>query len=307
MKKLIKNERGAVIVLVAFYMTVVIGLLALVVDAGSLYLEKSRLQKGVDLAVLAGMQNLPDLPERALSAASNVALANDLKENEVAFSIRENGTILAATAKRNVSFTFARALGFSDQIVTASAKGRVGSLTGVKGALPLGAYGNQMFTFGERVTLRVGPGSQEAGTFGALELSGGGASDYERDLTRGFAGVLSIGDVILTRSGTVANPTFRAIDARKKECPYHRAGKTPTYKDHPDNCPLVGIIPIFKEMVPNDFSRVQIVGFGSFFIEDVGRANEGAPITGRFIRYSFSGDFAPELNPYGAYAYKLVE
>lgn len=302
-----KNEQGAVIVLVAIYMTIVMGLLALVIDAGSLYLEKSRLQKAVDLAVLAGMQNLPDQPTRALEAAQTTARANELLSNEVTIAIREEGAVLHAEAERLVPFTFAKAIGFSSQVVTASATGRVGSLSGVRGALPLGAYGNQVFKFGERVTLRVGAGGSDIGAFGALQLSGSGAPEYEKDLREGYAGLLSIGDIIETRSGVIAQRTENAISARRAACPYIQQGRTPTHLDHPDNCPLVTIVPIYREVIPNNFSTVQIVGFGSFFIESVGRPNENSPITGRFIRYSFSGDFSPELSPYGAYSYKLVE
>ncbi|MDG5788471.1 pilus assembly protein TadG-related protein [Evansella sp. AB-P1] len=307
MKKFKKDEKGAVLVLVALFMTVVLGMLALVVDAGSLYLEKSRLQKGIDLAVLAGMQNLPDRPQAALDAATRVANENGLSGNELSITLQEGGTVFYGEGQRTVPLTFAKVLGFHEQVVQASAKAQVGSLAGVQGAVPLGAYGNRTFSFGTQVTLRVGSGGNDTGAFGALELSGQGASEYEKDLTEGYSGILSIGDIVETRSGTIANPTFRAIGERRKDCPYHQVGKIPTYMDHPDNCPLVVIIPIYKEVVPNDFTKVQIVGFGSFFIDSVGRANEGAPITGRFIRYSFSGEFTPEINPYGAYAYKLVE
>ena len=45
MKQFWKREDGAIILIVALGMTVFLGCLALVVDMGSLYVEKSRLQK----------------------------------------------------------------------------------------------------------------------------------------------------------------------------------------------------------------------------------------------------------------------
>ncbi|MBB5173479.1 Tad domain-containing protein [Texcoconibacillus texcoconensis] len=303
MKKFIKNEKGSVVVLVALYMTVMMGLLALVIDGGSLYLERSKLQKGVDLAVLAGMQNLPENPSRAMEAAEDVAYSNELADREVSIQLQDDGTSLYAEANRNVSFTFAKVLGFSDQDVSATAKAQVGSLSSVQGAIPLGAYGEKTFSFGDQIEMKVGPSSSDTSFLGALRLS----NDYEGDLKRGHQGTLSVGDVVSPEPGNMARPTQRAIETRMNNCPYHQQGKQPTHLDHPDNCPLVVIVPIYREVTPGNFDRLEIVGFGSFFIDSVGRVNEGAPITGRFIRYAFSGEFSPVINQYGAYAYKLVE
>ena len=47
------DERGAVLVWVALMLTVLIGVGALVIDAGALYTEKRQLQNGADAAALA--------------------------------------------------------------------------------------------------------------------------------------------------------------------------------------------------------------------------------------------------------------
>lgn len=57
--KLIKNEDGSTLVLVALLMVVLLGFAALVVDVGNLYLTKTQLQNAADAAALAGAQELP--------------------------------------------------------------------------------------------------------------------------------------------------------------------------------------------------------------------------------------------------------
>ncbi|MBU8908040.1 TadE/TadG family type IV pilus assembly protein [Desertibacillus haloalkaliphilus] len=304
MKKQLQNDQGVVIVIVALMMTGVIGFLALIIDGGMMYLEKSRLQKAVDHAVLAGMQNLPLREDRALAAANEIAYGNGVLPSELTISLSDDHTVLRAEARRAVPLFFAGALGFSDPTVSASATAQVGSLSSVRGAIPLGAYAARPLTFGDEVQLKVGSAGTDTSFFGALQLSGSGSSNFENDLTRGYQGTLSVGDILMTESGNMARPTERAIQERFRGCPYH---KTPTYLDHPDDCARVVVIPIYKEVTPGDFSRVRIEGFGSFFINHVGRVNEGAPITGVFLEYSYSGEFSTEITNYGSYAYKLVE
>ena len=55
---LCKEQKGAVKILVALSMFMLIGFTAFVVDVGSLYYEKSSLQKSLDAAVLGGAQLL---------------------------------------------------------------------------------------------------------------------------------------------------------------------------------------------------------------------------------------------------------
>ena len=56
--KLLRNQSGNVLIMVAFLTVILFGMTALVVDAGMLYREKSILQKTVDSATLAGVQFL---------------------------------------------------------------------------------------------------------------------------------------------------------------------------------------------------------------------------------------------------------
>ena len=77
MKRLsLKDESGATVVIVALFMVVLLGFAALAIDGGRLYLEKSRLQKALDAAVLAGAQELRSSPDKAKSIAIDTAQKN---------------------------------------------------------------------------------------------------------------------------------------------------------------------------------------------------------------------------------------
>lgn len=64
------NESGQVLVLAALGMTMMLVMVALVVDIGKAYLVQRQLQAGVDAAALAGAQFLPD-PTEATNAAQD--------------------------------------------------------------------------------------------------------------------------------------------------------------------------------------------------------------------------------------------
>lgn len=52
------QESGSTIIIIALAMTALLGLTALVVDVGYLYIERSRLQNAADAAALAGARDL---------------------------------------------------------------------------------------------------------------------------------------------------------------------------------------------------------------------------------------------------------
>lgn len=68
-KKVVGEEKGSVMIMVVLALVVLIGFIGLVIDGGSLYLTKSRLQNAADAAALAGAQDLP-----TAGTAANVAV-----------------------------------------------------------------------------------------------------------------------------------------------------------------------------------------------------------------------------------------
>lgn len=297
-KRLEKEEKGSVVVLFALAMVVFLVFFALVADGGNLYAEKRKLQKSADFSALAGVQNLPQRPDKAHQAAVYTAEQNNLTSSKVSFN--STNTIITVEAEKTVPLFFANTLGFSDPKIQVRSKARIAPLTSRKGVIPLGVQSTFPLSFGTRVKLKVGP-ADTSSEFGALALSGTGASNYEHDLTYGYSSAISVGQTIPVQTGNIAGPTQKAIQKRMMDCPYHGAA---TYLDYPDNCPLVVAVPVYQN---NGSGFVKVVGFASFFLESVGPINEGSPIIGRFLRSVYQGESSDTNADFGAYSIKLVK
>jgi uncharacterized membrane protein len=71
LKSLLANERGNVLVLTASGMVFVIGMVAMVVDVGSFYYQKRRLQTAADMAAMAAGSDVANASAAALAALSS--------------------------------------------------------------------------------------------------------------------------------------------------------------------------------------------------------------------------------------------
>lgn len=117
-----KKEEGQVLVLFALMLVVLLGIAALVIDAGMLHLTKSKMQIAADAAALAGAQDLPN-------STSAINTAKDFSELNGAAKITTFVTTpykgdsykIEVVCTKNVQYSFARVLGLSDADVSARA------------------------------------------------------------------------------------------------------------------------------------------------------------------------------------------
>ncbi|WP_157842663.1 MULTISPECIES: TadE/TadG family type IV pilus assembly protein [Bacillus] len=301
MKKIWKQEDGAVIVLVALFMTILLGCVGLVVDMGSIYLEKNRLQKMVDAAVLAGAQELPDSFDRARTAVAKTITLNGGDPSNFHTSTNELNTVLEVTGSTVGTFYFATLFGVTGPDIVASAKVTLHALTSGKGAIPLGISKDQNLSFGTHQVLKVSESA--SGNFGALALTGTGARLYETDLTYGYQHELNVNDVLNTETGRMANPTVRAVESRINKCPQA------TYENYLPDCARVVLIPVIEpvEISSNQIKQVKVIGFATFFLEAVSSTSDGAEVSGRFIQFTKEGGTSSVQPNYGTYGMKLSE
>jgi Flp pilus assembly protein TadG len=297
--KRIFNEDGAAAVLVVFGMTVFIGIIALVLDMGSLYLEKNRLQKIVDAAALSGAQELPLSISKSQQEANKTIVLND--EDPNLFQVESSETKIQVTGRKKGQLFFANALGIENPIVEATARVELFSLSSGIGAIPLGVQPTMDLTYGTMQTLKVSDSA--TGNFGAIALTGPGAKDYETDLTNGYGFEIKVNDILNTQTGQLAGPTKRAVESRLSLCP------NSTYMSYPSNCARVVLIPVFEPVQTNQnqIKQVKVVGFASFFLEGVSSTSQGAEVTGRFINAVHNGESDSNLTNYGAYSFKLTQ
>ena len=94
-----KKQHGAVAILVGFTLFILIGMLALVIDLGHLYLAKTGLQNGADAAALAD-RNISDIP----GFSSPGAIRGDPKDNDTFFFICFAYNITLGKGKKGSDF-----------------------------------------------------------------------------------------------------------------------------------------------------------------------------------------------------------
>lgn len=148
-----RGDGGAVAVLVALLMVVLVGMAAFVIDTGALYQERRELQNGADAGALAIAEDCASgALECVLSVATGTAnsyadrnaddLAADASivrlEGGMASGLVEvrTTTVEAATGADSVAFRFAQVLGFSGETVSANATAQWGAVGGAA-SLPL--------------------------------------------------------------------------------------------------------------------------------------------------------------------------
>lgn len=113
------DEKGAVLVLFAIVFVVILGMVAIVVDAGIVYLNRSQMQKAVDAAALAGGMRLPDQNEAA-GAAVEYGGMNGIRDTDT-LQVTFPGRRVRVRAERDVRLFFAPVLGIRTMHVTAQA------------------------------------------------------------------------------------------------------------------------------------------------------------------------------------------
>lgn len=117
-RRLFKDEDGAVVVIVALALVVLLGCMALVVDAGVMYVNRSNMQNVADAAALAGAQDLPN-KVNAEATAFFYAAQNGVPDPVVNTPYKGNSRKIEVTCTRTVPYMFARVIGFEDAVVSA--------------------------------------------------------------------------------------------------------------------------------------------------------------------------------------------
>lgn len=267
------SQRGAILlpfILAASSFCVVMGG---IVESTLMLHARNRMFNDAESALLASANLYAENQDEAeLNNIMKTQYANsnflDATATNLDFSLIGDGILLINTSK-SIPFLFLP----DDLSVTANLAATVPQPAGsVIGAAPLAVedpVGG--FDIGVEYVIKDGGGAGYNGNYGALSLSGSGASDYENDLTYGYDGTISVGDLLTTKPGNMNGPTSDAIE--------YRLG-TPS----PDDDVLIVII---TDDTPQGRDTITVKGFAAFRVTGV--TKKGA-ITGEFIAYKTSAD-----------------
>ena len=278
-----KRSSGQVLMLFAIAMVALMAVIALVFDFANLYLQQMRLQTATDSAALAGASYLPTQTSDAQSTARSYALSNGVTAAEVqSIVVAGDSNSLTVTTSRNVPAYFAQVLGFKRFTVNASATAGVQTIgKNVSGAMPVGLDDSTPYTKGEVITLhggQVGPGN-----WGSLALGCTGASCLQANLTNGYSGQLSVGDVVNTEPGATKGPVQKAINDRISNGLAADPGGT--WSEHTLTDPRAALVPLVTWGGVNGSATVPISAFAEVWITSV----SGLDISVVFIAQVVSG------------------
>jgi Flp pilus assembly protein TadG len=280
-----KNERGQAIVLMVLSLAVLMGMSALVLDAGAWFRTDRRLQATADAAALAGAQQLPNAGA-AKTMAMDYANNNggDVKgaDIQVTSMFNTNDTISVKAAKNQPGF-FSRVLGVDSADIASTAKARMDSPLKARYVAPMvvscdhplikNCDGKGKPKFQTDTTMdfdKMGA----PGAFGMLNLEGGkgtpGSSDEAEWILHGFDKYLDIG---IYRSDPGAKFSSQnvngALDLRLN---------------------TVLLFPVFKTLtLTGQNAEYDIIGWIGFHLTGVKVAGNNATLTGYFTEYIAQG------------------
>jgi hypothetical protein len=137
------NESGQSLLMLAVFLIGVLGMLALVLDGGSIYLVRRRMQNAADAGALAAARELA--LEHGEAAARTAAEEYAIYRNgadRADISFEDEGTTVWVTAHKDLSMSFAVILGIDEVTVIArAAAGTFGGIKETKGILaPIALY-----------------------------------------------------------------------------------------------------------------------------------------------------------------------
>ena len=124
LKKLLYDDKGQALVLVAITLTVLLGFAALAIDYGYLSHQKRKLQNAADAAALAGVQELSENKNDTVhEMAKEYAIENvsELIDGEVISLVQNDNKEVKVTVSNNYDTFFGKVLGINNKVITASA------------------------------------------------------------------------------------------------------------------------------------------------------------------------------------------
>lgn len=325
------NNKGAISILIALSMVVLMGFAAISIDVGWMLHHKSELQNSADAAALAGAIELPD-KEESKTVVEKYMIDNELGEDRTGITVNHTGDRtyvntagegsfyfdtkfegehkVIITAHKPIDYFFARIFNKYDGIVCVKSKAIIAPVRNVLGGLrPFGVV-ESAWEPDQQVVLKTGAPNEYSGNFYALALKKNEAGEiicggnvYKEMIIDGCPTPYAIGDTVTTETGNMVGPTKSGVEELIKQCNHSPKCTSLSYQLE---CPRVVLIPLVDTIDVNGRKEITIVGFGQFFVEDVDNKAGHTEITGRFIKKVTPGEMDPDAEDFGAIGVRLV-
>lgn len=312
MMRLHKTKKGAISIIVAISMVVLLLFAALVIDIGMIAVNKSKLQNACDAAALAGAQELPFDTTKAEAMARQYAAENGVEDKYIGVSFSDSNSKITVTAENKpVEFFFAKVVGISEGEVSAKASAINAPISKYgTGLRPFGVEESEVkpFITGKIVILKVGADENYKGNFGPVALNDkSGASVYQDSIINGSNKRHYVGEKIPTETGNMVQATLKGVQELLDGCNH-----TPlcTSTNYNSDCTRIITVPLVNTMEVAGCKEITITGFAKFFLEEVvkKKGNNGhIEIKGVFMEEIDAGGIDTSQPDYGLRGVKLVE
>ncbi|QZY55407.1 Tad domain-containing protein [Crassaminicella profunda] len=300
-KNLFSEQRGSTLVFFSLLLVIILGMIGIALDGGTLFVTKVHLQKTANAAVLSGAQELFNNETTITNIVDTILYEHDEQNSLDTLTIEMNNKV-TLHLKKTVTLSFLSLFGFEKTPVEVRATAKVVSMGRGRGAAPLGIDDSIPLEFYKSYKLKVDQTEVSAGNFGILALEGPGAKTYEDNLRNGYSGEIKVGDMIETQTGNIAGKTRTVINERINACT-HQIGDL-----HHRDCSRILLVPVYTphNFTSNQLKIVKVTGFAYFYILEPMTIYDTS-VTGMFIERVGTG-FGDENNiNNGAYTVKLTK
>ncbi|MEH7245302.1 Tad domain-containing protein [Neobacillus niacini] len=295
MKIIWKNQQGSSMVLVACLLIFICGISALVVDIGTVYVEKGNLQKTLDAAALAGASELMVSENKAENTAIDIASKNKLTITASDIDTASNFIEIKKTVEADL--TFARIVGIETMDVPAIAKAQLkGGLSGREGIVPVAIPRDKLpdpsDPFPEfPLNFQPGKGNDEEnssikGNFGYLSIDGTGGNVLRNNIINGADLEVSEEMYEYTQTGLSWGNVKAGFQERiNQDLSNPDCSK---YETADSSCSRVILVPIVESFTDvSGKTMVEITGFASVWISKI----TGHTVQTQFIETITFGEF----------------
>ncbi len=293
----ILSNKGNVSIILCLLITVLLAICAYVIDIGMLYVEKAKLSNAIDSAALAATLELPKDDTKAKAVAVDYLQKNNVDPNQTMISIGSDHKSIQIEGAKNVRHLFAPIIGIKSNNVMARTKAIIAPVKSVKGGIRPFAVEEFDFSYGDLVTLKEGAGEGYHGNYGVVSLGGSGSTVFRSNALYGYSGTLSVGDYINTEPGNMAGTC--------NDIKNYINSEYSNFDNFPRDSIRLWTIPLVDSLILDGRDSVLVVGFATFYVENVANKSGKLEINGRFVRFVLRSPVDINLSDTGAYGAKL--
>jgi hypothetical protein len=305
MWRLLKDERGNILVFATLAMVSMIGFAALSIDVGTMLSARNQLQAAADAGALSGATGLLSSQAEATTRAITTVSRNNCMRQPVVITTADvtfpQPNRIQVQTHQVVTLNFAGVLGIPSTNVTAVAVAEVGVVNYAKGVKPW-AIPDKDYTYGDPVTLKSGvlgaegtnPGYFYPVDFPPLDIGtpDTGAQEYWDNIIGGSDCFVGPPQELQVEPGNMIGPTNQGVNELISQDP--NATWNPSIEgefgfgdiensNYPGtSSPRVVIVPMYDPNFVPDSGRntVTIKRLGVFFVTGF----SGRDLTGVFIK-----------------------